>query len=323
MLTLFGAEDLETTLSNVSLTVTIVGAILVVILLILAAFLAKKAPKVKLPLFVAIVVVILGTTFTIGGNTIYLNLKSAAGGPVHWHADFEIWACGNELNLRDPVGLENKVGTPTLHEHNDKRIHLEGVPTSLPYDFSLGKFMDVAGGSLSSTTLTVPLNNTNYFENAAGQEDGDGYGASAPDLVEPFIKTEADGGKMASFTNGQKCGGQAAEVQVFAYRYNAANKTYQQTKITNPANYAPAQEDNVPPGDCVIMEFAPAASRTDKLCKQYGLHDTLRCQAFGVPATEHQTVCDSTDITNSTTCAAEAKNPLQGISATCAPEVTQ
>ena len=59
------------------------------------------------------------------GSTIYLNTNSDSGGPVHWHADIEFWACGNEIELRDPTGFSNKIGTGTLHEHDDHRIHLD------------------------------------------------------------------------------------------------------------------------------------------------------------------------------------------------------
>jgi hypothetical protein len=317
MLTFFGIVELETFINQLSLTVTIVGSVLVVLLLAIALVLSKRqtkaAHKAKLPLFVAIVTVVLATTLTIGGGTVYLNIASATGGPVHWHADFEIWACGNELNLRDPHGLlSNKIGTPTLHEHNDKRIHVEGVPITLPYDFSLGKFMTVVGGGLSHDALTVPLNSDNYFETT---QDGDGNPTPAPELLAPFIHTEA-GGKVASFVSGQKCGDQPAEVQVFAMHYNDADKTYTQTKVGDPASYMPAKESQVPPGDCVIMEFAPSKARTDKLCKQYGIHDAAKCAQFGVPQADRH-ICDSHENTNNTDPCADL-GPTQGISVECA-----
>lgn len=301
MLNFFGTEDLETFISNLSLTVTVVGAVLIVVLLLLAIILdkqkGKKPKKLKLPLFVAICVVVLGTTFTIGGGTVYLNVNSATGGPVHWHADFEIWACGNELELRDPHDfLSNKVGTATYHEHDDKRIHVEGVPISLPYDFSLGKFMEVVGGSISSSALTVPLNADKFFEDGKGEPDGDGNPTPAPELINPFLHTEAYG-KTAVFVNGQTCGGEPAEVQLFAIHFNAHDKTYRQTKITDIPNYMPAKEPTVPNGDCLIIEFAPHKDYTDKLCKQYGVRDIKRCSQFGVPPRDaHTQVCDIKEI---------------------------
>jgi hypothetical protein len=297
---LFGAEDLETFISNLSVTVVVVGSVLVLLLVAIAAAIGKSRKKktqaFKLPVFVAIVVVVLGTTLTISGGTVYLNVKSATGGPVHWHADFEIWACGNEVELRDPHGfLSNKIGTATYHEHDDKRIHVEGVPISLPHDFSLGKFFDVTGGGISKNTLVVPLNDDKFFEDGEGEEDGDGRAAPAPENLQPFIKTESSG-KVASFVNGENCGTEAAEVQVFAYTYDQQAKTYKQTKIEDPATFMPSHESQILPGDCVIVEFAPAKDRTDKLCKQYGVKDIERCEAFGVPPKDRERVCDIKEI---------------------------
>lgn len=291
MISLFGAVDLETTINNLAMAATTVGAILVVVLLLLAVATQKRAPKLKLPLFIAIVVVVFGTTLTIGGGTVYLNVNSATGGPVHWHADLEVWACGNELDLRDPTGLSNKIGTPTYHEHNDKRIHLEGVPTSLPYDYSMGKFMNVIGGELTNDTLTIPLNTSKYFETEHNEQDGDGPGAPSPEELNNFIRTNADG-KVATFTNGEACSGEPSYVQMFGFHYDQQTNTYKQTKVTELATYSPAHEANVPPGDCVIIEFAPRKDRTDKLCKQYGVRDHIRCESFGVPANQRAKVCD-------------------------------
>ncbi len=314
--TAVGAADLEQIINALSLNAVLLGSVMLVVLVGLSILLAAKKPKLKKPLFISIAAVVVGTTLTIAGGTVYLNIRSASGGPVHWHADMEIWACGNELNLRDPTGLSNKIGTPTLHEHNDKRIHLEGVPVNMPYDASLGKFMDVVGGELSGKTLVVPLNPDadTYFQNAKGQEDGDGNGAPSPEQMTPFIHDQ-NGKKVASFVNGQKCGDQEAQVQAFAYRYNNSTNTYAQTKLDNPATYAISHESDVPPGDCVIIEFAPLKTRTEKLCRTYGVKDINRCEAFGVPAEEHSR-CTSREVTASV-CAEQAKNALAGITAEC------
>jgi hypothetical protein len=300
VITSFGAEDLETFIGNLSVTVVVVGSILVLLLVAIAASIAKSRKKktqaLKLPLFIAIMVVVLGTTFTISGGTVYLNLKSATGGPVHWHADFEVWACGNEVELRDPTGfLSNKIGTATYHEHDDKRIHVEGVPIDLPYDYSLGKFFNVVGGGISKDTLIVPLNdNGKYFEDHPEETDGDGNPKQAPEQLDTFIH-EAEG-KVASFVNGEWCGGQPSELQVFDYKFDAATKTYKQTKIADPANFMPAHESQVPNGDCIIVEFGPARDRTDKLCKQYGVRDADRCLDFGVPPKDRERVCDIREV---------------------------
>lgn len=289
----FNTADLESSVNTLSTTTVTIACVLMVIFVLLALWVTKnKKKKLKLPIFIGMVLVIASTTLTISGATIYLNVKSATGGPVHWHADFEVWACGNELELRDPRGvLSNKIGTPTLHEHNDKRIHLEGVPVSLPHDASLGKFMNVIGGEVSKNSLVVPLNDNDYF---VAEQDGDGATKPAPELVDPFIKTERDG-KVASFINGQTCGAAPAEVQVFAYSFNKEDKTYTQTKVTDPTNYAIAKESEVPPGDCVIFEFDAPKDRTNKLCKQYGVRDKVKCSDFGVTG-DGRKICENTEV---------------------------
>lgn len=293
----FANEDLETLINNLSLNTVLIGSAILILLVALAIWVVKgKHKKLKMPLFVAIIAVISATTLMISGSTVYLNVKSASGGPVHWHADIEVWACGNELELRDPVGaLSNKIGTPTLHEHNDKRVHLEGVPVTLPYDASLGKFMNVIGGEITKDAMVIPVNsNGDLFENNRGEEDGNGSGAPSPELVNPFVKDGPDG-KVASFVSGQKCGDQAAEVQVFAYKYDAKSKTYKQTKLADPQNYDISREPEVPSGDCVIFEFDVAKSHTNKLCRQYGIRDKNKCDHYGVPEADRNKICEITE----------------------------
>lgn len=294
-LSYFASDDLETTVNSLSMNVVLAGSIALIVLVALAILFANKKPKLKLPLFAGILVAVLGTTTVITGGTIYLNMNSYVGGPVHWHADFEVWACGNEMELRDPTGfLSNKIGTATLHEHNDKRIHLEGVPITAQ-DASLGKFMNVIGGQITKDTLIVPLNeNDELFENAKNEEDGDGSGAQAPEQIQPYIKTEA-GGKVGKFISGGYCGDQKAEVQVFAYQFNKDDKTYRQTKLEDPASYSISHSGDVPPGDCIIFEYGPARDRTDKLCKQYGVRDKDKCERFGVTG-DGRKICEDTEV---------------------------
>lgn len=176
-------------------------------------------------------VVILSTGYLII-STIQLNVNSSSGGPVHWHADFEVYSCGQELDLVDPKGWSNKVGTPTLHEHNDKRIHQEGV-VQYKQDDSLGNFFKVVGGQLTSSTMIFPTNS----------------------------------GKQV-FISGQACpDGRVAQLLVFTYR--VSGKNYSQYKISNPENFIMASESQVPPGDCYIIEFDSPKDKTDKLCRSY------------------------------------------------------
>jgi hypothetical protein len=167
-------------------------------------------------------------------STIYLNNVSVSKGPVHWHADIEVWACGKEVELQDPTGfLSNKIGTATLHEHNDKRIHLEGVVVH-PEDASLGKFFQVIGGDLKSDSVIVPTNNG-----------------------------------PVPYTNGSMCAdGSEGQMQVFVYQ-TADDLYYTQKKLDDPASYLISPHSQVPPGDCIIVEFGPNKDKTDKLCRSY------------------------------------------------------
>jgi hypothetical protein len=289
--------DLEHSIHQFSTKTVVVAVVLMLILVPLSIWAVRTGKnKLKAPLFWLMVAIVAITTFTLTAGTIYLNVRSETGGPVHWHADIEFWACGNELNLRDPQGLlSNKIGTSTYHEHNDKRIHLEGVPVQLPYDASLGKFMDVVGGSVTRNSLVVPLNDHDYFENQEGRMDGDGPGAPNPELVEPFIHSGRDGTE-AVFINGQRCGDQPSEVQVFTFQIDELTQSYTQTKLDDPANYAISRHSDVPPGDCIIFEFGPPRDRTDKLCEQYGVRDTIRCGEFGVEP-DKRGICELEEVT--------------------------
>ena len=70
--------------------------------------------------------VILSTLY-LSFHTIFSNIISETGGPVHWHAHYQVWTCRERLKLSEPKGLENKVGTSLMHVHNDDSIHIEGV----------------------------------------------------------------------------------------------------------------------------------------------------------------------------------------------------
>jgi hypothetical protein len=191
-------------------------------------------------LFAGIVIPTLLTSFYLAGSTIYLNIVSSSGGPVHWHADFQIWDCGKEVELEDPTGfLSNKVGTATLHEHNDQRIHLEGVVVK-EAEASLGHFFDVVGGKISANEIQVPTNNGLII-----RRNGDGCGD-----------------------------GKSGILQVYLFR--TSGDTYTQEKVANPEKIILSPHGAVPPGDCIIMQFkSTVEDKTDKICQQYRIKEQL------------------------------------------------
>lgn len=226
--------DLEAIIAQTSYNILMVACVVIAILVVISLRTKHPTEHLKQFLFYSIIAATLIPTFYMIGSTIYLNTNSVSKGPVHWHADMEVWNCGKEVNLQDPVGmLSNKIGTATLHEHNDKRIHLEGVVVH-PEDASLGKFFRVIGGQITEDSVVVPTNT----------------------------------GKLP-LTSGSVCpDGQEAKLQVFVYQTDT-EKYFTQRKLDNPADYKISPYSIVPPGDCIIVEFGPERDRTDKLCVQY------------------------------------------------------
>ncbi len=185
--------------------------------------------KQKSLFYLALAVPVVLITLLIAGTTIYLNLTSHTAGPVHWHADLEIWNCGKQIDLRDPRGASNRIGTSTFHEHGDNRIHVEGVVVQLQ-NVNLHRFFEVLGGKLTEEELVVPT------------DEG-----------------------VVAIGNGDICGDEKGKVQVFVYQVQEG--AYRQHKVTG--EYVLSPHSLVPPGDCISVEFDREKERTDKLCASY------------------------------------------------------
>lgn len=222
-------------LQKLNIQVVIVAAILLFILLCITLTVSEKStPKTKKIIFWSMVSVIAFSSFFFVGTTLYMNISSMTKGPVHWHADFKIIACGKEIDPVDVGGLSNKKGTNVLHEHEDRRIHIEGVVVK-ESDVSLESFFAVQGGELTETSFAIPTN-------------------------EGILR----------YTNGDQCKNAGAGLwQVFLYKTD--NDTARQQKLDDFVHYVPSPYTNVPPGDCIIFEFGPGKERTDALCDFYQL----------------------------------------------------
>ena len=226
---------LEEIIRSNSIKVVFFASIIIIVAVILTILLRDRGEWVKRVLFSIIVVPTVLTTLFIAGSTLYLNFQSSSGGPVHWHAEYEIWDCGKELDLIDPEGFTNKVGSATLHEHNDNWIHLEGVVTD-ESEVTLGNYFRVIGGDLSHDGFKLPT---------------------------------TDG--LVSRHNGDACSdGFPGTFQVFVYQ--TEGEVFTQKKLEDPENYVLSPAVSIPPGDCIIFEFDPIVKdTTDKLCDQYEL----------------------------------------------------
>lgn len=187
--------------------------------------------KYKKLLFIIIIIPIIFTSLFMFWDTISENSQSVTGGPVHWHADFEIYLCDEGIDIIDPSRTSNKIGTSVFHEHNDFRIHIEG--TVLSYEeINLPSFFEVIGGELTEESIKVLTN---------------------------------EGVKQAR--NGDLCNDQESVLNVFVYELNKDIVT--QRKIEDIHSYVYSPESLVPPGDCIIIEFGPEKESTEKICKTY------------------------------------------------------
>jgi hypothetical protein len=159
-------------------------------------------------------------------------------------------------------------------------------------DASLGKFLRVTGGYLNKGSIGVPLGEDENSWLVSGDKlDGDSQGQMSKEVLSSYV-THGEEGPVAEFNSSKSCGEKPAELQVFVYKFNKADKTYSQHKVENPEDYVIREESSLgPPSDCVIFEFDSLKDRTDKLCEQYGVRDITRCEKFGVKA-DHKTVCD-------------------------------
>jgi len=158
---------------------------------------------------------------------------------VHWHADFQIWNCGEKLDLIEPEGMLNRIGTELFHEHNDGRMHAEGIIKNIR-DVDLHNFFDFIGGKLIETSFDVLT------------DDG-----------------------VVKVKDGDLCNGESGEVQIFLYKVINSHSSQkegfivEQLKVNE--NYVLSPYQDVPPGDCIIIEFDKRKDKTDRICDTYKL----------------------------------------------------
>lgn len=149
---------------------------------------------------------ILVPSFYAAGAFVHESQTSWTGGEVHWHADFEVlMASGNgtveELDLVNPgtfcevtahessymCKLNDRTGSTEYHEHNDDRIHVEGVFKERE-DATLSAFFKQFYGTLENGRMEFPARSGYY---------------NVTDTRENFLKILVNKGTAA---NRQWCG---------------------------------------------------------------------------------------------------------------------
>jgi len=229
--------DFDSNLKSNSINYILITSLIAVISIIAITFTKDKTDKLKWLFFLAIIIPIVLTTVYMASSTIYLNLISETKGPVHWHADYEIWNCGEKIKLIEPKGLSNRIGTPVFHEHADSRMHVEGVVVDTA-EVDLHNFFEVIGGSLTNDYLSVLTDE-----------------------------------RIIEISNGNLCNGNSGKLQVFLYKIknpeDTKNWEFEQQKLNNFEDYILSPYSRIPPGDCIIIEFGEEKERTDHICETY------------------------------------------------------
>lgn len=229
--------QLDEAIRQNTLRAVFVGSALLAVLVAAAIFVKRKkgkaSPLLLHMLFWPIAAVIVAVTAYVAGSTIYLNVVSETSGPVHWHADFEVWKCGEQHQLADPEGFSNRVGGAVLHEHNDNRMHIEGVVVDYR-DVSIGSFFRSVGGDLHNGLLALPTSRG-----------------------------------FVTMKDGDSCGDGSGTLQVFVWK-TVDGRAVQEKLTGYYEDYVPSPYGNIPPGDCVILEFDSAVmEKTERMCESY------------------------------------------------------
>lgn len=116
------------------------------------------------------------------GAFVHQSETSWSGGEIHHHADFEVFVQRQgdlqALDLVNPSNfckkdymctLNDRTGSTRYHEHNDNRIHLEGV-FETRNEATLAAFFDNFNGELSNTKLVYPTNDGTVSVEEDGKE---------------------------------------------------------------------------------------------------------------------------------------------------------
>ena len=224
-------------IKSTSLNYLLIASTVLLILVLFSIFYKEKSETLKWLLFLGIIIPTILVTVYLAGSTIYLNIISETKGPVHWHADYEVWICGEKVDLIDAKGLSNRVGTTVLHEHGDDRMHVEGVVVKKK-DVDLHTFFDVVGGSLTNNHLAISTND-----------------------------------KIVEKDNGDLCNGNPGKLQVFLYKIKNPDDTknwiFEQKKLDDFEDYVLSPYSQIPPGDCIIIEFGEEKQSTEHICETY------------------------------------------------------
>ena len=112
----------------------------------------KKFTKKIITLSIAAVILI-GIVFLFyRAITISKDFEPYTSGLVHWHVDFSVRLCGQEVDFSNLGSETHHVGLPLLHTHGDNKIHIEGT-VARAEDIAVGKFFEAIGHKFTSNSF--------------------------------------------------------------------------------------------------------------------------------------------------------------------------
>ena len=134
---------------------------------------------------IAVIIVIAIIYFLVQFQGNEPNSGPYSKGQIHWHASLKVFICGEEQQMPVPIG-QSHLGTPLLHTHEDKRIHIEGTVWK-PEDITLGKYMGAIGKNFKDDQL-LDKKNGDLCSEQPGKVKLFVNGKESPELTNFVIK---------------------------------------------------------------------------------------------------------------------------------------
>lgn len=271
------AVDIRQSIGSASFIIVTASLLLVLAITSIAIFSGRDA-SLKKSLFNLCVAVIAVSTTTLVWLNLYLYSKISNPGLASWNAGIEFWVCDVEVEIENPSWFKaDRIGSSKIYEADDKKIHVNGLISDSGAEATLGSFMRSIGGSISEKSFTLPIDKKQVED----EVDGDNVDIGGIKNIERFVRIGSDGRYTLTASNGMPCvDGKKTALQVFAYSYDKINGTYSQEKLSDPNSYIISPERDVPPGDCLIIEYGQVKDTTERLCREYAKRDSKRCLAF-------------------------------------------
>ena len=229
------------------------GALMIVAIVVGASQLHHRFHVTKKLFFTMLCTVIVAVTAVLVALTASILSASPSGVLERRTAQLSVSVCGQQLEFESNNVLSRRVGGPRLYEYQGE-IVAQSVMVDERDDASLGGFVKSAGGSIAAGSLTLPT----------------GAVKQTPALKE-FTHVSPNSLSYLELSGQGECAASRAVLNVYAYRYLPAKKTFVQYRVLRPETYVffSNSKGANEKGDCVVIEYAASAGITSKTCSGY------------------------------------------------------